>query len=197
MNRALRAATMGVLLLTPVALTACSAGQVTQTASQNRDKTGAQANIGAIGLRDVQLAYPNGGAYQAGGDARLIMAIANGADTEDTLLSITGDGFESYEVTPGSDASLAPTGEDGTEIPLPPNQNVYIGNGDGPTVTLTGLADTLTPAQTLDVTLTFEQAGEVTVAALVGAASRDLPRGDAFDFNEEDGEDGSEPTPVD
>src|SRR3712207_9405987 len=39
-NRALRAATMGVLLLSPVALTACSAGQVPQTATQNRDKVG-------------------------------------------------------------------------------------------------------------------------------------------------------------
>ena len=42
MNRALRAATIGVLLLSPAALSACSAGQVTQTASQNRDKTGAR-----------------------------------------------------------------------------------------------------------------------------------------------------------
>src|SRR5688500_6382196 len=40
-NRALRAATMGVLLLPPVALSACSAGQVTQTATQERDKVGA------------------------------------------------------------------------------------------------------------------------------------------------------------
>ncbi len=48
MNRALRAATMGVLLLSPVALSACSAGQVTQTPSQVRDKTGAQAQVGDI-----------------------------------------------------------------------------------------------------------------------------------------------------
>ena len=58
MNRALRAATMGVLLLSPVALSACSAGQVTQTATQERDKTGAQAQVGDITLRQVQLAYP-------------------------------------------------------------------------------------------------------------------------------------------
>ena len=42
MNRALRAATMGVLLLGPLALSACSAGQVTQTATQDRDKAGPQ-----------------------------------------------------------------------------------------------------------------------------------------------------------
>ena len=51
MNRALRAATMGVLLLSPVALSACSAGQVTQTATQERDKTGAQAQVGDITVR--------------------------------------------------------------------------------------------------------------------------------------------------
>ena len=40
MNRALRAAAMGMLLCSTVALSACSAGQVNQTASQLRDKTG-------------------------------------------------------------------------------------------------------------------------------------------------------------
>jgi copper(I)-binding protein len=188
-NRALRAATMGVLLLMPVALTACGAGQVTQTASQNRDKTGGQANVGEIGLRDVQLAYPTGGSYPQDGDARLIVAIANGSDSDDTLLSISGDGFDSYSVVPGSDAGSAPEG-DSTEIPIPANSNVYVGDGTGPTVTLSGLTETLTPAQALDVTFTFEQAGEVTVPALVGTSSRDLPRGDAFDFEEEGGEEG-------
>jgi hypothetical protein len=52
-NRALRAATMGVLLLSPVALSACSAGQVTQTATQERDKVGAMGQVGDLTLRAV------------------------------------------------------------------------------------------------------------------------------------------------
>ena len=38
----------GVLLLSPLAFSACSAGQVTQTASQERDKVGAMAEVGDI-----------------------------------------------------------------------------------------------------------------------------------------------------
>ncbi len=71
MNRALRAATMGVLLLSPVVLSACSAGQVTQTAAQERDKTGAQGQVGDISLRQAQLVHPRGGSYEPGDDAEL------------------------------------------------------------------------------------------------------------------------------
>src|SRR5688500_1080100 len=63
-NRALRAATMGVLLLSPVALSACSAGQVTQTASQERDKVGAMAQVGDLTIRAVQLVSPGEDGYE-------------------------------------------------------------------------------------------------------------------------------------
>ena len=58
MNRALRAATMGALLLTPVVLTACSAGEVNQTASQDRDKVGPSAQVGDLTLRQIVVAHP-------------------------------------------------------------------------------------------------------------------------------------------
>ena len=58
MNRALRAATTVVLLVSPVALAACSAGQVTQTATQVRDKVGAMAQVGELTIRAVQGALP-------------------------------------------------------------------------------------------------------------------------------------------
>jgi hypothetical protein len=92
-NRALRAATVGVLLLSPVALSACSSGQVTQTATQDRDKTGAMGEIGSITLRAVRLVYPADGSYQPGEDAPLELVIANGDTTDDRLVSISGNGF--------------------------------------------------------------------------------------------------------
>ena len=58
MNRALRAATTGVLLLSPIALSACSSGQVTQTVTQDRDKTGAWPQVKGITLRAVTLDTP-------------------------------------------------------------------------------------------------------------------------------------------
>lgn len=93
MNRALRAATVGVLLLSPVVLSACSAGQVSQTASQVRDKTGAMGDVGSITLRAVRLAYPPDGVYEAGSNAQLELVIANSDQTDDRLIAISGDGF--------------------------------------------------------------------------------------------------------
>lgn len=99
MNRALRAATIGALLLTPVTVSACSAGQINQTSTQQRDKTGPMATVGALSLREVQLAYPSSGSYAAGDDAELTMTIANGGNEADQLTSITGDGFSGFRIS--------------------------------------------------------------------------------------------------
>jgi copper(I)-binding protein len=190
-NRALRAAAMGALLLTPVALSACSAGQVAQTAEQNRDRFGGTAAAGDIAIRNAQLAYPVTGAYQRGGDARLLVAIANGGQTDDTLVSIEGEAFDGVEVTglaaPAAGATTPAPAAGSTELdlPIPANSNVYVGDS-GPVVTLTGLSESFAPGQSLDVTMTFEEAGEVPVQVLVGVSTRDLPRGEAFDFHEEE-----------
>jgi hypothetical protein len=97
-NRALRAATVGVLLLTPVALTACGVGQVNQTSSQVRDKTGPSAEIGDLSLRQVLLDYPDTGTYARGDSAQLRMSIVNSGPDDDALVGISGDGFDGIEV---------------------------------------------------------------------------------------------------
>lgn len=110
MNRALRAAAIGVLLLAPVTLSACGAGQVNQTSAQNRDKVGPTARIGDITLREVELAYPEGGHYAKGSDAVLNAAIVNDGAADDTLVSITGDGFSGVAVTGTGAQATFPTG---------------------------------------------------------------------------------------
>jgi copper(I)-binding protein len=97
-NRALRAATMGVLLLSPVVVSACSAGQTTQTATQERDKTGAQAQVGNLSVRQAQLVHPREGSYEQGDDAELQVAIVNGGADADTLIRVEGEGFGSAEI---------------------------------------------------------------------------------------------------
>jgi copper(I)-binding protein len=174
-NRALRAATMGVLLLSPVALSACSAGQVTQTATQVRDKTGGMAQVGAITVREATLEYPTGGTYDSGDDADLMLAIINEGDKSDTLTGVEGKGFSDAEIS-------------GDEIEIPAGGAVFVGEDDT-SVTLTDLDDSLTTGQFLDVTLTFEDAGEVTLPVTVANPKRALDHGDAFDFHE--GEDNS------
>ncbi|WP_369132583.1 copper chaperone PCu(A)C [Modestobacter sp. I12A-02662] len=190
MNRALRAAAMGALLLSPAVLTACSAGQVAQTATQEQN-LGNTADVGPLALRGLQLAYPTGGVYAAGSDARLIGTVASSATVDDTLVGIEGDGFTDVDVVDPS-APAAGAGAAGQlSIDVPARGTVTMGTGQGPSVTLVGLTEELTVGQYLDVTFTFEEAGAVTVAVPVGVASRDLPRGEAFDWHEEEG--GEEP----
>jgi copper(I)-binding protein len=235
-NRALRAATMGVLLLSPIALTACSAGQVPQTATQNRDKVGPEAAVGDITLRQITLAYPQDGLYSAGDDAELQMAIVNSDTEADTLVGIEGEAFDGVVVsgqatasavpsspsaattpatpsTPGAAPSTpttpgatpsAPTTPGATpvpgtvptssapaaastqvQIPIPAGSTVFLGGAGGPTVELADLSEELTSGQSIEVTLTFQRAGEVTVPAVVATPGRALPRGEPFDFHEE------------
>ena len=237
MNRALRAATMGVLLLSPVVLSACSAGQVTQTATQQRDKTGAQAQVGDISIREGQLEAPRSGGYERGDDAELQVALVNGGTESDTLVGVDGEGFDSAEISSsgssssstsssssaapssasassgaaGSTSSAAPTSGSATstsgsatstsgsaastssssrggseEIEIPAGQSVFIG-ADQYTITLTGLDKSLNTGQYLEVTLTFEKAGSVTIPVTVANPTRSETRGDAFDFHQTEG----------
>lgn len=181
MNRALRAATMGVLLLSPVALTACSAGQVTQTATQERDKTGAQVQVGDLALRQVQLVSPRGGTYDSGDDAELRMAIVNGGKEDDALIGVDGEGFGDAELR-----SSSSTGGSGDELEIPADGAVFVGEDGDAEITLTDLDEALTTGQYIDLTFTFENAGEITVEVTVANPGETLDRGEAFDFHEEE-----------
>jgi hypothetical protein len=146
-NRALRAATMGVLLLSPVVLGACSAGQVTQTESQVRDKTGAQAQVGDLSIRQAQLLSPSGGSYERGDDAELQLAIVNGGTEDDTLVGVEGEGFGAVEIENASTgtASSAPSRGSAEEIEIPAGAAVFVGDDDADaTITLTDLDEGIT-----------------------------------------------------
>jgi copper(I)-binding protein len=207
-NRALRAATVGVLLLSPVALSACSAGQVTQTATQNRDKTGAMAQVGDLTVRAVELEYPRGGVYEPGDDAELRLVVVNGGEVADTLVDVEGDGFSGVEIQgPEAPASTSPSAGPTTatgpttptgpttangsgstgpaEIVIPPRSTVFV-DGTNATITLTDLAESLTVGQYLELTFTFENAGTLTLPVTVANADKAERRGEAFDFHQEE-----------
>ncbi|MGX5656553.1 copper chaperone PCu(A)C [Geodermatophilus nigrescens] len=222
MNRAKRAAVLGALVVTPVALGACSAGQVSQTGTQDRDKVGPQAQVEDILLRQIQLGYPQGGAYEEGDDATLVMTIVNASNEADTLTGIEGEGFSGLRVaatgptpspsspagdqptatptpgttgaTPGAVPSVpaaptgaAPTASSRVALEIPADTSLYIGRGGDSTITLLDLEEPLTTGQYLTLTLTFEQAGEVQVQALVAEPDEVVERGEPFDFHEGEG----------
>lgn len=197
MNRALRAATAGVLLLSPLAISACSAGQVTQTATQDRDQVGAMAQVGDITVRAANLENPRGGSYDAGDDAELLMALVNGAQEDDTLVGVDAEGAGDVEIQSAGTATTVGSASGGAadsgEIEVPAGATVFV-DGDDVSITLTDLDDELIVGQYLEVTLTFENAGEVTVPVTVATPDDVLDRDEAFDFHheEEGGEEGSE-----
>jgi copper(I)-binding protein len=186
-NRGLRAAATAALLLSPVALGACSAGQVAQTAEQNRDKAGGMTSVGDLSLRAVEMPYPTGGVYPEGSSARLLAAVTSSAETDDTLVRIEGDQFESVEVVDPEAADEPATNSGSLDLTVPAEGILYLGNGTGPSVTLVGLTDDIGVGQSVNVTFTFEQAGSVTIPVPVATSPRDLPRGEPFDFHTEPG----------
>ena len=190
MNRALRAATTVVLLVSPVALSACSAGQVTQTATQERDKVGAMGRVDGLTIRQVQFLSPNEGFYERGDDAELQLAVVNTGTEGDTLADVSGEGFGDVEFDSGSTASGAGSssgsGSSDEGIEIPADSSVFVG-GDELTVTLTDLDEELTAGQYLELTLTFENAGEITLPVTVATPDESVERGEAFDFHHEEG----------
>lgn len=74
-----------------MALAACNAGQEAQTAYQRPGVDGANAQVGALALRNVRLSYPEGGLYERGGTARLEFVAANEGDERVTLVEVRTD----------------------------------------------------------------------------------------------------------
>jgi len=180
---------MAALLLSPLALGACSAGQVTQTATQDRDKAGPQAEAANITLRSVVLEYPTSGRYDAGDDAELRAAIVNSSDDADTLVSIESESFEGVRALGGDTSPVSSSSgvSSEVEVEIPRQETVFLG-GDGPTILLENLAEDLTAGQSIELTMTFEQAGEVTVRALVDNPEEEVARGEAYDYHQEEQE---------
>src|SRR5436305_2543589 len=80
-------------LAAAVALSGCSAGQVSQTATQEPAVNGTLGMVGPIALRNVHLRAPQSTDYvQPGRDVELLfVAVNNSPDTNDKLLSVRSD----------------------------------------------------------------------------------------------------------
>ncbi|WNV73561.1 copper chaperone PCu(A)C [Geodermatophilus sp. DSM 44513] len=188
---------IALLLLAPLVLGACGAGQVTQTATQDRDRTGGQGQVGGIAVRAVQLAHPPDGVHAPGDPVPLTMAVVNTGRTDDRLVGVSGPDFAAAGLGAASPAATPPDGTRAllgpapataptVDLPVPAGEAVLVGT-DTPPVVLTGLTRPLDAAQSLAVTLTFARAGTATVPAITAPAPGLVPRGPAFDFHAEDG----------
>lgn len=172
-------------LIVGLALTGCSAGQLSQVATQEAAVNGTSGNVGDIALRNVHLRANQTSDYvQPGRSVELLFVATNQSnDTNDRLVavrtdlgtvSLTGD----VEV-PANGVLLAGT-PDGQPEPL---EAVEAAESAEATVML---SKPITNGLTYDFTFEFERAGETTVAVPISAG--EAPRREAAAESGETGE---------
>ncbi|HEV7649132.1 MAG TPA: hypothetical protein VGP26_13310 [Actinophytocola sp.] len=166
--------------LVALGVAGCSSGQVTQTDTIEPAVNGNQGNVGSIALRDVEIAYPESGSYDADGEAPLTLAIVNVGGTDDELTSVTSPAAKKVELigrgdlparsgltvvvpeSTGSSSSAEPT--ESSESPSSPSSGSGIASGE--------------PAPTPSETPTEVAPEDVgTISIVLTGLTKDLPIG--------------------
>jgi len=148
-----RLACVAVLVALP--LTACAAGYQAETSRERTTLTSVQGVKGNLSIRNVFVAGP----ADAGGSLPLYLAAFNGGNTDDQLLSIS---------SPSASGGSVPSSNK-----IPGGSSLFYNAGFAAVPQLTGLKNKALVGQTVTVTLTFAQAGELTLQ--VPIESSDLP----------------------
>jgi copper(I)-binding protein len=86
--------------------------------------------------------------------------------------------------TGSATATATATGPAAAPVALPPEALTSFREG-GPVITLVGLTRSLLPAEVVQITFVFQQAGEVTINVPVGVPSSPLPPAPTMDLNGE------------
>lgn len=131
-------------------LSGCATGQISQTANQVAAIDGANATVGDIGVRNARLQTLEGdeNSIAAGGNATLFFWLTNDGLTADSLVSVSSSAAASVEL--------------GGEITVAPQSRVDLGEESDTQVVVTGLTTDLHYGQTIPLTFTFQQAGQLT-----------------------------------
>ena len=144
---------LGAIAVLVPALAGCEAGQNAPTLQFHPASSGASIIQNGITLDNVfVLGAPVGSALPPGGRAGVFLAIES--QNGDRLVSVSAPGT-------ASEVKLA-----GGPIDLPAQTLVDLG-GPVPPMVLTGLANPLSGGQTVQLTLTFAQAGVITLGVPV------------------------------
>ncbi|WP_040339644.1 copper chaperone PCu(A)C [Candidatus Blastococcus massiliensis] len=151
----------GLLLTSVVVLGGC--GEDEEPAGPGGP--GVAASVGDMELRNVRLDNPPDGIYEIGSAALLGVAMVNSGDEDDELVGVSGPDFTGTVVD--EDPASSDPG-----ISIPEGETVFTDGPDGPVLVIVGLDETLRTAESLEITFTFQEAGEVTVDAPVSAPLR-------------------------
>jgi copper(I)-binding protein len=148
----------GVALLAPI-LAGCEAGNDAPVLEFHPAANGAQGSADSLTVSDVFiLGGANGQAVPAGGSASMFLSVYNGGPTADKLVGVdTAGTAKSVQLTGGSIAI--------------PAQNMADLEGPQPKVVLRNLSKQLTAGSTVEVLLSFQNAGSVELSVPVEARS--------------------------
>lgn len=156
-------------------LSACGAGQISQTATQVAAVNGNFADVGDISVRNVHVVYPQSEEYslEPGGTVELgFVAINNNPAAADTLTGISttaasnvsvGEEAGGTEIAPLTALGAGAPVDNSVEDPDIPLQFI--------TVELNGINEDVRPGLTIPVTFSFEEAGDVELLVPVDAGS--------------------------
>lgn len=164
-------------------LSACSAGQISQTATQVAAVNGNTAEAGPLALRNVHIVFPKSQEYslEPGGDAVLAFTAINASEnTPEKLTGITSEFAGSVsiagqagtaEIAPQTSLGAGTSTEDASGQAEADAQTA--GDADAPSdlllVVLEDLEEGVRPGLTIPVTFSFEQAGDITMSVPVDA----------------------------
>jgi copper(I)-binding protein len=168
-TRSRRAITpMGRLAIVAIAagliptVAACDAGNNAPTLAFHPQSDGIDATINGIEIRDAfVLGAPSGSVVPAGQSAGVFLALYNNNPTADTLSSATAGGVARSVTLPAAG------------IRVGSSQAAYL-TGPKPEIVLTGLTQALQGGSSVRVTLSFVNAGSITLNLPV------LPRSDDY-----------------
>lgn len=157
-------------------LSACGAGQISQTATQVAAINGNQATSGGIALRNVHVVYPNSEEFsiEPGGDAELAFTAVNLSESKsDRLKSIKTDYAGSVKIDE-KDGTLEikpqfALGAGNPDVSVPEEAPEHVSLID---VTLQDIREGVRPGLTFPVIFTFENAGDIVVQVPVDAGPK-------------------------
>lgn len=160
-----------------VLVAGCSAGQITQTSDQLPAVNGDLASTGPIRVSNAMLAYPEGevAAYPKGADAPLVMSISNTGARDDQLESVSSP--EATEVTIEGDKLVMAHRRLNVGHPYGTEPAEEQAMGDAKEIgavdiVLKGLKRELRPGMTVELTLTFRDAGQVVLRLPIEAPDK-------------------------
>ncbi|WP_127781861.1 copper chaperone PCu(A)C [Rhodococcus sp. X156] len=177
MRSSVKAAIGAALAVGSVTLLAgCGAGQVNTIGSQVAAVNGATARVGELTVLDATIAAPVGEQYyyRSGESAPLLFTVANPSVQGDKLVSVSSAAAQEVTLSGATDigagtnlVATAPNSSQPSAAAVAPGRST---DKEGQlTATLEGLKQDVGPGPTVDVTFTFERAGQITLPVPMGA----------------------------